>query len=114
VPDDITGYTALEHGYDPRPGSRDAPPKELLGHYLERPVLHHTIGDRIVPSMLPLFEKYGVQSVTAHPEPPPLHASCVHQSVNRRGKRGTSGVIEVNPVRVHSAGERRERCPVHE
>lgn len=72
VPGDITGYTALEHDYDPRPGSKDAPPKELLGHYLERPVLHHTIGDRIVPSMLPLFEKYGVQSVTAHPEPPPF------------------------------------------
>jgi hypothetical protein len=72
VPGDIVSYTQLEHSYDPRPGSKDAPPKELLGHYLERPVLHHTIGTRIVPSMLPAFEKYGVQSVTAHAEPPPF------------------------------------------
>lgn len=72
VPGDIVSYTQLEHNYDPRPGSKDAPPKELLNHYLERPVLHHTIGTRITPSLLPQFEKYGVQSVTAHAEPPPF------------------------------------------
>ena len=82
VAGDVIPYTTMEHGYDPRNGSKDAPPKELIGHYLERPVLHHTIGTRIVPSMLPAFEKYGVESVTAHAEPPPFSAVMVRSQDN--------------------------------
>lgn len=79
---DIIPYTQMEHGYDPRPGSRDAPPKDLLNHYLERPVLHHSIGTRIVPSMLPEFEKYNIGSVTAHAEPPPFSPVMIRSQEN--------------------------------
>jgi hypothetical protein len=72
VPGDVVSYSALEHGYEPRPGHAVVAPKEALGQYLERPVLHHTIGTRVRPSMLSLLERHGVASLTVHPEPAPF------------------------------------------
>lgn len=72
VPGDVASYTWLENNYTPREGAADMHPKEALGKYLEKPVLHYSIGTKVRPSMLPEFEKWGVQKIHAHAEPPPF------------------------------------------
>lgn len=70
VPDDIIPYSTLEHTYKPREGHERLTPKKALGQYLERPVLHYTIGTKIRPSMLKDFEEFGVSEIPVHRNPP--------------------------------------------
>ena len=81
-PDEVIPYQALEHSWEPREGHIVAPPKQAVGHYLERPVLHYTIGTKIRPSMLPQLEQHGVTQVYAHPEPPPFVPEMVRGEAN--------------------------------
>jgi hypothetical protein len=52
-------------------------PHGAVGKYLERPVLHYTIGTRIAPSMLPHFKDFGVQSLLVHEQPPPFKPEMI-------------------------------------
>ena len=72
APDDIVPYSTLEHTYKPREGHERLTPKKALGQYLERPVLHYTIGTKIRPSMLRDFDDFGVQEIPVHRNPPPF------------------------------------------
>jgi hypothetical protein len=72
APDDIVPYSTLEHTYKPREGYERLTPKKALGQYLERPVLHYTIGTKIRPSMLRDFNDFGVQEIPVHRNPPPF------------------------------------------
>ena len=77
VPGDVVSYTALAHDYRPRDGHETTEPKYAVGKYLERPVLHHTIGTRVTPSMLPALERYGVGKLTVHAQPPPFTPTMI-------------------------------------
>jgi DNA-directed RNA polymerase subunit beta' len=77
LPNDVVPYSALEHDWRPRAGSSTLEAKRAVGHYLEQPVLHHSIGTKIRPSMLPELERFGVKHVVAHPEPPPFQPEMV-------------------------------------
>ena len=77
VPDDIIPYSTLEHTYKPRENHQTLDPKKALGQYLERPVLHYTIGTKIRPSMLKDFSDFGVKNLTVHSEPPPFEPYMV-------------------------------------
>lgn len=77
VPDDIIPYSTLEHTYKPRENYQILDPKKALGQYLERPVLHYTIGTKIRPSMLKDFSEFGVKNLTVHSEPPPFEPYMV-------------------------------------
>ena len=72
APDDIVPYSTLEHTYKPREGHQRLLPKKALGQYLERPVLHYTIGTKVRPSMLKDFNDFGVQEIPVHRNPPPF------------------------------------------
>jgi len=72
VPGDVVPYQQLEANWQPRDGSRPVRPKQAVGRYLERPVLHYTIGTRVTPSMLPLFDEFGVNELEVHDEEPPF------------------------------------------
>jgi hypothetical protein len=72
VPDDVIPYSTLEHTYKPRDGHQRLPVAKAVGQYLERPVLHYTIGTKIRPSMLKDFEEFGVSEVPVHKNPPPF------------------------------------------
>ena len=72
VPDDIVPYSTLEHTYKPRAGYEQLTPKKALGQYLERPVLHYTIGTKVRPSMLRNFEEFGVTELPVHKQAPPF------------------------------------------
>lgn len=82
VPGDIVSYTSLEHGWQPRPGSRVDRPKHLEGQYLERPALHYTIGTRITPSVTKMLGDHGIDQVTAHASPPPFEPVMVRANDN--------------------------------
>ena len=77
APDDIVPYSTLEHTYKPREGHERLTPKKALGQYLERPVLHYTIGTKIRPSMLRDFDDFGVQAIPVHKNPPPFEPHMV-------------------------------------
>lgn len=72
IPDDVVPYSTLEQLYQPRPGHVVSDPRRAIGKYLERPVLHYTIGTRLKPSMIKEMEQFGVKEVSAHNEPPPF------------------------------------------
>jgi hypothetical protein len=77
VQDDVIPYTTLEHTYKPRDGFQALSPKKAVGKYLERPVLHYTIGTKVRPSMLKDFDEFGVQALEVHDNPPPFESHMV-------------------------------------
>lgn len=82
LPDDVISYNTLEHAYKPREGHAVVPPKNAVGKYLERPVLHHSIGTRIQPSMLKDFDHFGIKHVIVHHEPPPFQPIMIRAMEN--------------------------------
>lgn len=72
VPGDVIPYSTLEHTWQPREGHEVLEPRRAVGRYLERPVLHYTIGTQIKPSMLKQFDAFGVKNLAVHAEPPPF------------------------------------------
>lgn len=82
VPDDVVPYSAIERNWTPREGSVAAAPNSLSGHYLEKPVLHYSIGTKIGKNVLTNLNKYGVKTVQAHKEPPPFQPEMVRGMAN--------------------------------
>ena len=82
VPDDIVPYSVLEKSYTPRTGSVQAPAQQVMGHYLEKPVLHYSIGTKIGRSVADTLNKYGIANVHAHRDPPPFQPEMVRGMAN--------------------------------
>jgi DNA-directed RNA polymerase subunit beta' len=82
VPDDVVPYQALEAGWQPREGTQNVDVRSSVGKYLERPVLHYTIGTRIRPSMLNQFKQYNVQNVDVHDDEPPFKPEMIRAMDN--------------------------------
>jgi hypothetical protein len=82
VPDDIVPYSMLERNWTPRTGAVSGAPSSLLGHYLEKPALHYSIGTKIGKSVLDNLNKYRVTNVQAHKEPPPFQPEMVRGMAN--------------------------------
>ena len=77
VPDDVIPYSTLEHKWKPREGAQSLTPKKAVGKYLERPILHYTIGTKIRPSMVKELEEFNVADVNVHDNPPPFEPQMV-------------------------------------
>lgn len=77
VPDDVVPYTRLEHNWIPREGHKEVDPRQALNQYLEKPVLHYSIGTRIRPSTVKELQKFGIKKVLIHPEPPPFEPEMI-------------------------------------
>ena len=75
--DDIIPYTMIASSYKPRMGCVENTPENCKGYYLEKPVLHYTIGTRITPSVIKTLNDYGVKNVVAHKEAPPFEPEMV-------------------------------------
>jgi DNA-directed RNA polymerase subunit beta' len=82
VPDDVVPYSALERTWQPRTGSVRGNPKGMMGHYLEKPALHYSIGTKIGKSVVDNLNKYGVKDIEAHKEPPPFEPEMVRGMAN--------------------------------
>lgn len=70
LPDDIIPYDDLASKYQPRSGARQVRPEMAKGRFLERPVLHYSIGTRVTPSVISTLRKHGVKQVVSHDDPP--------------------------------------------
>jgi hypothetical protein len=82
TPDDVVNYNHIESNWSPRPGFVTKNPRAAVGKYLEVPVLHHTIGTKIRPSMLPEFERFGIDNVAVHDVPPPFKPHLLRATEN--------------------------------
>lgn len=77
VPDDVLPYSTVEQLYEPRAGHEVVAPDRALGKYLERPVLHYSVGTRVRPSVLKELRHFGVPDVAVHADPPPFQSTMV-------------------------------------
>lgn len=82
VQDDVVPYQLLEQQWKPRPGHNVVPPAQAKGYYLERPVLHYSVGTKVQPSMLQRMKQHGVQSVYVHNDPPPFQPEMIRGMAN--------------------------------
>lgn len=71
-PDEVILYSSVESSYKPRSNSITLPVKKAIGKYLESPVLHYTIGTKIRPSVVENLQKFGINEILVHEEPPPF------------------------------------------
>ena len=76
-PDDVVPYQWLERRWQPRKDAFDVDPRQAGGLYLEKPVLHYTIGTPIRPSMIKTLGDYGVKKITAHKQAPPFQSEVL-------------------------------------
>jgi DNA-directed RNA polymerase subunit beta' len=81
-PDDVVPYSMIERTWQPRAGSVTGGPKSLQGHYLERPVLHYSIGTKIGKNVVNTLQQYGVNNIEAHRTPPPFQPEMVRGMAN--------------------------------
>lgn len=81
-PDDVVPYSMLERSWTPRPGAVLTNPKSAVGQYLEKPVLHYSIGTKIGKGVVENLARYGITNVQAHKEPPPFEPEMVRGMAN--------------------------------
>lgn len=77
LPDDIVPYDDLASNYVPRDGHVVVRPSAARNKYLERPVLHYSVGTRVTPGVIKMLERHKVGNVTAHDDPPPFEPHMV-------------------------------------
>lgn len=80
LPGDIMPYDRVEADWEPRPGHVMMNPKDTKNMYLEKPVLHYTIGTRLTPKTIDQLKSFGINNVMVHPDPPPFDAHFVSGS----------------------------------
>jgi hypothetical protein len=82
VPGDIVPYSAIVRAYQPRDGHKTLQPSQASNLYLERPVLHYSIGTQVRPSVIKMLQKYNIPAITVHAEPPPFQPIMVRAMDN--------------------------------
>jgi hypothetical protein len=82
LPNDVVSYQTLEHHWEPREGSQELEPRHATGKYLEKPVLHYSIGTKIRPSVQKDLDAFGVKKISVHDEPPPFEPEMIRGSTN--------------------------------
>lgn len=70
-PGELIPYSTFAASYVPRDDSHETEASSsALNSYLERPVLHYTIGTKIRPSVLKNLKEFGIKSILTNKEPP--------------------------------------------
>lgn len=74
LPDDIVSYDKFEANYTPRESSKEWSLKKdktnVVGKYLEKPVLHYSIGTRITPKVINNLNEAEIDNILVNDEPP--------------------------------------------
>jgi signal peptidase I len=70
LPGDIIKYSDFERFYKIRPGSVEEEVDKTLNKYLEKPVLHYTIGTKITPRVIETLKKFDIDRIVVNSEPP--------------------------------------------
>lgn len=82
VPDDVVPYNVMERSWTPREGAVEQAPQAAIGGYLERPVLHYTVGTRVRPSVAKTLQQFKIPKITTHKSPPPFQPEMVRAMEN--------------------------------
>jgi hypothetical protein len=82
VEDDVVPYSSVEKSWQPRAGAQVVGLSSAVGKYLERPVLHHSIGTKIRSGMLPELKEFGVNNLEVHDQPPPFEPTMIRGMYN--------------------------------
>lgn len=72
MPDEIVPYDLFEAKWQPRPESKVTPVKSAVGKYLEKPILHYTVGTKVTPSVVKELDSFGIREAHTHDEPAPF------------------------------------------
>lgn len=86
-PEDIVSYDYMASRYKPRQGFQSGDPSKYLNHYLEKPILHYSIGTRITPSVAKELKESGFSEVTVHKNPPPFKPTMTRAMMSLLGDR---------------------------
>ena len=86
-PEDTVSYDYLASRYEPRQGFVTGKPSGYINHYLEKPVLHYSIGTRITPSVVKHLNESGFDDVVAHKNPPPFKPTMTRAMMSLLGDR---------------------------
>ena len=69
---DIASYTKLEANWKTRKDSYESNVSAASGKYLDKPVLHYTIGTRLTPSIMKDITESGISKVVVNDAEPPF------------------------------------------
>jgi hypothetical protein len=72
VPGDVVPYSLLEKYYQPREDALVSDVAVSKDKYLEKPVLHYTIGTKLNSAMVKELDDFGIKEVMVHKDPPPF------------------------------------------
>lgn len=86
-PEDLVSYDYLASRYEPRQGFVSGDPSRYVNHYLEKPLLHYSIGTRITPSVAKDLKENGFSEVVAHKNPPPFKPTMTRAMMSLIGDR---------------------------
>jgi hypothetical protein len=86
-PEDIVSYDYVAAKYEPRKGFQVGEPGKFQGQYLEKPVMHYSIGTRLTPSVVKELKDSGFNEVIAHPNPPPFKPTMTRAMESLVGDR---------------------------
>ena len=86
-PEDIVSYDYVASRYEPRKGFQTGDPDKFRNHYLEKPVMHYSIGTRLTPSVVKELKDSGFNEVVAHPNPPPFRPTMTRAMESLVGDR---------------------------
>jgi len=82
LPDDVTTFDSIRSRYQPREGFQRLAIDRSQNKYLERPILHYSIGTRITPRVIKDLKKYKVNEIDVHSDPPPFAPMMVRAMEN--------------------------------
>jgi DNA-directed RNA polymerase subunit beta' len=82
MPDEIVEYSALSSSYKPAGDTQLLPAKKARGMYLQKPILHYSVGTRITPSVLNTLAKVGREEVEASPTKPSFEPEMIRINDN--------------------------------
>ena len=77
LPDQIVSYSALEKEYEPRVDAKEIRTDLAYGKYLEKPVLHYTIGTRVSSPMIRELHDHKIEHILVHEHPPGFEPTMV-------------------------------------
>jgi len=86
-PEDIVSYDYLASKYEPREGNVTGNPSKYLNYYLEKPILHYSIGTRITPNVAKDLSEAGFDKIVAHKNPPPFKPTMTRAMQSLVGDR---------------------------
>lgn len=76
-PGDVAPYCMIAADWKPREGAVTAAPSQCKGMYLEKPVLHYTIGTPIRRSVINELNEFGIKNIVAHKDAPPFESEMI-------------------------------------